>query len=197
MVRAVPKGRENARRRDPHGRPRGFSLVELMNFLALGALLAALGMVGLAKYVRHAKTAEAVGSVGAVAQAAAAYYNGSDAHQPAGTKPEQAKAMRHFPASARAPVPADFDAVRGKKYQSAIGDWSVSPWTDLDFKMTQAQCYAYDFKSEGSGRAAKATAVARGDLDGNGAASTYKATVAPNDALEAIVGPLERSDPEE
>src|SRR5581483_7973651 len=112
-VSSVPKGPKN----------RGFSLVELMNFLALAALLATLGMYGFAYYVRRAKTAEAVGNVTAVAQAAAAYYNESDAHQPAGTKPEQAKAMRHFPAPARQTVPADPSAVKGKKYQSAIGDW--------------------------------------------------------------------------
>jgi Tfp pilus assembly protein PilE len=177
---------------------RGFSLVELMNFLALAALLATLGMYGLARYVRHAKTAEAVGNVTAITQAAAAFYNESDAHQPAGTKPEQAKAMRHFPTPARQTVPADVASVRGKKYQSAIGDWSVSPWPDLAFKINQPQCYAYNFESTGSGSTATATATANGDLDGNGMVSTYRSKVAPDDKLEAAVSPtIERSDPEE
>jgi type IV pilus assembly protein PilA len=168
-----------------------------MNFLALAALLATLGMYGFAYYVRRAKTAEAVGNVGAIAQAAAAYYNDSDAHQPAGTKPEQAKAMRHFPAPARQTVPSDPAAVRGKKYQSAIGDWSVSPWTELQFKITQPQCYAYNYDSAGSGSSAIATITANGDLDGDGILSTYRMTVIPDDKLEAVPSNLERVDPEE
>jgi len=169
-----------------------------MNFLALAALLATLGMYGFAYYVRRAKTAEAVGNVTAVAQAAAAYYNESDAHQPAGTKPEQAKAMRHFPAPARQTVPADPSAVKGKKYQSAIGDWSVSPWLDLQFKITQPQCYTYNFESAGAGAAATCTVTANGDLDGDGILSTYRMTVAPDDKLEAVPSQnLEKVDPEE
>lgn len=183
----------------PEGsRSRGFSLVELMNFLALGALLATVSMYLVARYVRHAKTAEAVGNVTAITQGAAAYYNESDAHQPAGTKPEQAKAMRHFPPAARQTVPADPAAVRAKKYQSAIGDWSVSPWVELQFKMNQPQCYAYNFESTGSGATATGTATANGDLDGNGMVSTFRSTVAPDDKLEAIVSTtIERTDPEE
>jgi hypothetical protein len=60
-------------------------LLEAMNFVALAAVLATLGMYGMARYVRSAKTAEAVGSVSKIAEAAAAYYDGSDSLQPAGT----------------------------------------------------------------------------------------------------------------
>jgi type IV pilus assembly protein PilA len=188
MVSSVPKGPKR----------RGFSLVELMNFLALAALLATLGMYGLARYVRHAKTAEAVGNVSAIAQAAASFYNESDAHQPAGTKPEQAKAMRHFPTGARQTVPADPAAVKGKKYQSTLGDWSTSPWLDLQFKITQPQCYAYNFESAGSGATATATVTANGDLDANGVSSTYRLTVTPDDKLEATASTnVDRIDPDE
>ena len=37
----------------------GFTAIELMNFLALAAVLSAIGMYALARYVRHAKTVEA------------------------------------------------------------------------------------------------------------------------------------------
>jgi hypothetical protein len=169
-----------------------------MNFLALGAILTALGMYGIARWIRHGKTAEAVGSTTAIAQAAAAYYNESDSKQPAGTKPDQARAMRHFPPPSRATVPADANDVRGKKYQSAIGDWSVSPWLDMRFSITQPQHYAYGFESDGSGPTARASAIAHGDLDGNGMQSTFRATVAPDSELTAIVSPtVERVDPEE
>lgn len=185
-------------RRLPRRDQRGFSLVELINLLAIVALLATVGMYGMSLYIRHGKTAEAVGNVSAIGQAAAAYYNGSDAHQPAGTRPEQAKAMRHFPPSSRQTVPADLDAIKGKRFQSAIGDWSVSPWMELQFKVNQPQSYAYGFEAQGSGQGAQATVTATGDLDGNGARSSYKLTVAPNAQLEAIVGTsIERTAPEE
>ena len=98
--------------------------------------------------------------------------------------------MRHFPPSSRDSIPADENNVKGKRYQSAIADWSVSPWLDMRFSVTQPQCYAYSFDSEGSGPTAKATAEARGDLDGDGVWSTYRATVAPDDSLTAKVDPI-------
>jgi hypothetical protein len=169
-----------------------------MTFVGLLALVSAGAMVLIARWIRMGKAAEAVGSTTAIAQAAAAYYNESDSRQPAGTKPDQAKAMRHFPPPSRADVPAEPDSVRGKKYQSAIGDWSVSPWHDMRFSITQPQHYAYGFESEGSGPTARASALAHGDLDGNGVQSTFKATVAPDSELTAVVSPtIERVDPDE
>lgn len=170
-----------------HGRSRGFTLLELLNFLGLAAVISALAMYGVSRYIRHSKTAEAVGNVTAIAQQSAAYYNDSDAHQPAGTKPDSAKAMRHFPPSSRTSVPADFDSVKGKRYQSAMGDWSVSPWLDMRFSVTQPQYYAYSFESSGSGLTAKATARAVGDLDGNGVQATYTVSASPDDSLTAKV----------
>jgi hypothetical protein len=169
-----------------------------MNFIGLAAVLAALGMYGLSKYLRHAKAAEAVGSTTAIAQAAAAYYNESDAKQPAGTKPDSSKAMRHFPPSSRASVPADMADVRGKRYQSAIGDWAVSPWLDMHFSLSTPQSFAYSFESQGSGPSAQGTAEAHGDLDGNGVQSTFRVSIAPDTTLTAKVDPnVVRVDPEE
>jgi type II secretory pathway pseudopilin PulG len=179
-------------------RPRGVTAVDVMNFLGLAAILSALAMYGVARYVRHAKTAEAIGATSAMAQQAAAYYNESDAHQPAGTKRESARAMRHFPPSSRASVPASPTDVRGKRYQSAMGDWAPSPWPELRFSLNQPQSYAYSFDSTGSGPTARATATAQGDLDGNGAVSTYASSVIPDDALDAKVSPeVVRLEPEE
>ncbi len=173
-------------------------MLELMNLIGLTALLAALAMYGLARYVRHSKTAEAVGSTTGIAQAAAVYYDESDSLQPAGTKPDAAKAMRHFPPSSRASVPADLTDVRGKRYQSAVADWSVSPWLDMRFSISTPQYYAYSFESRGSGPSAQGTAEAHGDLDGNGRTSTFRAHVSADSTLTAKVDPaIERIDPEE
>jgi type II secretory pathway pseudopilin PulG len=179
-------------------RARGFTLLELMNFLALAGILSAIGMYALARYVRHAKTAEAVGSVSSIAAESASYYNASDATQPAGSTPEAVHAMRHFPPASTHSVPANADDVKGKKYQSAIADWNVSPWRELRFSISLPQYYAYSYESTGTGATAKAVAVAHGDLDGDGNGSTYRLTIAPDGAFTAQVSPsMDKIDAEE
>lgn len=179
-------------------RVRGFSAIELMNFLGLAAILSAIGMYGLARYVRHAKTAEAISSVNSLAGAAADFYNASDATQPTGATPQAVHAMRHFPPSSRVAVPEDPLTVRGKRYQSNMADWAASPWRDLRFSIVQPQCYQYSFDAQGAGSSAKATVTAQGDLDGDGVRSTYSVTIEPDDSMTAHVGrSMVRQDPEE
>lgn len=177
---------------------RGFSAIELMNFLGLAAILSAIGMYGLARYVRHAKTTEALSSLNSLAVAAADFYNASDATQPAGASPQDVHAMRHFPPSSRVAIPEDPLSVRGKRYQSNLADWSASPWRDLRFSIVQPQCFQYSFDAQGAGSTAKATISAHGDLDGDGVRSTYSITVEPDDTLTAHAGKsMIRQDPEE
>jgi prepilin-type N-terminal cleavage/methylation domain-containing protein len=173
----------------PAKRKRGFTLLEVINALALTCVIVAIAMFFVARYLRHAKTAEAVGAVKSIAESAAAYYDGSDSGQPAGTKPESAKAMRHFPPSARTSVPPDLTDIRGKRYQSARDDWATSPWAELRFSVPQPQYYAYSFDSQGLGAEAQARAMAQGDLDGDGVLSRYTLTVAPDETLHAKVSP--------
>lgn len=169
------------------GSRRAFTAIELMNFLALAAVLSAIGMYALARYVRHAKTVEAVSSVTALAAAAADAYNASDATQPAGASPAAVHAMRHFPPSSRLPVPSDPLSLRGHRYQSNLADWSASPWRELRFSIVQPQCYQYAFESDGAGATAKALVSAEGDLDGDGIRSSYSLSVAPDQGLTAQV----------
>jgi prepilin-type N-terminal cleavage/methylation domain-containing protein len=177
---------------------RAFTLLEVMNALALTCIVGSLAMYFVARYVRHAKTAEAVGSVKAIAEIAATYYDASDSTQPAGTKPEAAQAMRHFPPTSRTSVPADPRDVRGRRYQSVLADWSSSPWIELRFSIPQPQSYAYSFESSGRGLEAQAAATAKGDLDGNGIVSTYRLTIAVDPTLHAKVATaMERQNAEE
>lgn len=177
---------------------RGFTLSELLTTIGFISILGALAMYGVARYLRHSKTAEAIATTTAIAQAACVFYNQSDANQPAGTKPDAAKAMRHFPPASRASVPANDADVRGKRFQSAAGDWSTSPWLDMGFKISTPQLYAYSFESTGSGTAAQATAIAQGDLDGNEIKSTFRATAAPDGSLTAKASTsVQQTDPEE
>ncbi len=177
---------------------RAFSWIELMNLLSITVLLASLAMYGVGRYVRHAKTAEAVGSLSAIAQAAATYYNESDATQPAGAPEAAARAMRHFPPPSRSSVPADLADIRGKRYQSTLSDWLPSPWRELHFTIPQPQFYAYSFDSTGNGMQSNAMAMAQGDLDGDGVFSTYRLSVGPDEKGNARVSSsMERTNPEE
>lgn len=178
-------------------RLRAVTAVELMNFVGLAAILSAIGMYALARYVRHAKTVEAQSSVASLAGAAAEYYNSSDATQPAGASPQAVHAMRHFPPKSTVSVPEDPLNVRGKRYQSNLADWAVSPWRDLRFSIVQPQCYQYSFDAEGAGASAKATVTAEGDLDGDGVRSLYSLTVAPDTTLTAVPGLMTKKDGEE
>lgn len=196
MKRAVRRPRRPIRSSGASG-ARGFSVVELLNFLALAAMLSAIAMYALARYVRHAKTVEAVSSLESLATATAEYYNGSDATQPAGATPQAVHAMRHFPPSSRVPVPADALNVRGKRYQSSMADWAVSPWKDLHFTLVQPQYFQYSFEASGAGPSAKAIITAEGDLDGDGGRSLYAITVEPNAQLTAQITPMTRRDAEE
>jgi Tfp pilus assembly protein PilE len=176
---------------------RGATLIEVMNFVTLGAVVAAIAMYGVARYTRHTKTAEAVSAVTTLAKNAAATYDSSDASQPAGAG-DATKTMRHFPPSARTPVPADASLVAGKRYRSTTADWGRSPWKDLNFSIVQPQHYAYDFHADGVGASAKAVASAAGDLDGDGATSSFSLTVTSDAKLNAVVSDaLETKNPEE
>jgi hypothetical protein len=174
-----------------------FTLVELMNALAITCVVGTLAMYFVARYVRHAKTAEAIGSITAIGEGSVRYFETSDLNQPAGTRPESARAMRHFPPTSHTSVPADADMVKGKRYQSSLADWSASPWSELHFAILQPQFYVYSYSSDARGGEATATATAHGDLDGNGVSSTYELTVKPDDQLSAQIAPMVKTNPEE
>jgi hypothetical protein len=187
-----PRAKRTALARAP-----GFTVFELLNFIALLGLVSGIAMYALARYVRHAKTADAVGSLSTLGKQSIAYYEASDATQPVGTSPDNAHAMRHFPPSSTRSVPPSIEDVRGKKYQSAAADWAMTPWHELQFSIPQPQFYAYSYASEGAGATAKATAVARGDLDADGIAATYSITMAPDAQFHAQAGPIVKEDPDE
>ncbi len=185
-------GRPPSRRRS-----RAVTLVDVMNLVVVAAGVSAIGMYGTARYIRYTRTTEAVAEVNALGKAAAEYYDKSDANQPAGATVEAKRAMRHFPPSSKASVPADPLDVRGKRYQSTSADWAGSPWKELGFSVAQPQSYAYRFTSEGIGFQAQAKAYAEGDLNGNGTRSLFWVPVAPGSDAHALVGNLVKEDPEE
>lgn len=122
-------------------------------------VLAVLAVSGVRRYVTHAKTAEALNTVGTLSKDAVAAYEREDAPQ--------------LCASAAHAVPRSTADITGKKYWSTPADWTDgSPeagFACLRFEMTMPQYYQYNYTS--TGPQGRFTAMAKGDLDGDGETS--------------------------
>lgn len=138
-------------------------LVVVGFIFVLVASLFALGAYSYSKFLRAAKSAEARMMVGTIAKDAAAAYDRDMALCP----------------SASNPVPIDINDIKGTKWTSAPSDWIVdkssnSGFACLEFSMSDPQYYQYDYQSTGtSAPGASFTAIAKGDLDGDGVQSLF------------------------
>jgi type IV pilus assembly protein PilA len=146
-------------------------VVALVGIVVLVGILAVLAISGVRKYVQNAKTAEALNSVGAIGRSAATSY--------------ESESPQKLCARASKPVPELVSMVSGKKYQSSTVDWSRDATSNagfacLRFEMSSPQYYQYDYQVTGSASRQAAgdaiQAIAHGDLDGNGVASTFSLT---------------------
>lgn len=158
---------------------RGFTLVELMIVVALVGVLAVLAVHGVRTYLTHSKTAEARNTIGRIAQDAVTSYEESDQLTTAVLKEKQkAKVKRAFCPDSSVNVPNS--PPKAGKYQSTKADWNKAKdvsknkgFPCLKFEMTEPQYYSYSYGGVTTGNAAVFTAVARGDLDGDAAYSTF------------------------
>lgn len=157
---------------------RGFTLIELMIVVAIIGVLAALAVYGVTRYLASSKTAEARNALGRLGKDVTSAYEGENMDTTVLTlKGSTAISRRLCKTSTK--VPAADGAIKGKKYQSDPGEWvgadKETGWTCLKFSMQDPQYYQYEYISLG-GSAADVTAdsIAHGDLDADGALSTFK-----------------------
>ncbi len=161
---------------------RGFTLIELMIVVAIIGILAVLAIYGVSKYLKTSKTAEATNNVGQMAKNAQEAFtrekmSGSFVSA-GGTTPIN----ECLCGKAASPVPATVP--KSSKYTSAASDWatgdSLNGWTCLKYNIEQPQYYQYDYQSDGNCAAQTIgttfSAIAQGDLDGNGTTSSFVLT---------------------
>jgi type IV pilus assembly protein PilA len=120
-------------------------------------ILSVMAIYGVRKYIANAKTAEARVTIGQLARSANSAFERD----------------HKLCASASVPVPAVVPS--GVKYMSSPSDWEVDKaanagFSCLGFSMATPQYFQYDYKATPT----SFTITARGDLDGDGTASTFQ-----------------------
>lgn len=164
----------------------GFTLVELMIVVAIVGVLAVLAVYGVRKYIANAKTAEAKNSLGQIGKDAVTAFEGermTDAVLPETSVTAVLRSLCQTGTTAFVPggATAGIAQVKGQKYQSSKGDWSLAAdvqaakgFPCLKFEMTAPQYYVYGYAATGtSADGATFVASANGDLNGDTTASTF------------------------
>jgi hypothetical protein len=89
------------------------------------------------------------------------------------------------------------------KYQSAGTEWApAADANDVGFKCLKftidgAQYYQYNYTADSTAAPPKFSAIAKGDLDGDGAPSTFELNAEVRDNIIAISPAVKETDPDE
>jgi prepilin-type N-terminal cleavage/methylation domain-containing protein len=170
--------------RSPRGRRwrLGFTLVELMVVVVILGVLAAVASAAFTRYVKRSKTTEATVNLQAIYHGQVTYYDLSS---------ERFGEADFVVAGVTPGAPPG-----AAKYPANITLWTADPaWTALGFSLATGHYYAYEVTGPGGGGPGPMpslgpgdsfTALAHGDLDGDGTPSefTVGGTIAPSGELQ-------------
>ena len=151
--------------------------VVLVVGVGIVGIFAALGIAGFRGYLVKAKGAEGKSEVARLARSVAMCAESGGASGPASTA--------SLPPSAPA-VPASLSDVSGRKYMSSPADWSAPAYTCGSFSVSMPQYFQYEWTlvTPTSGKA-----IARADLNGDGAVDQEFSVVVSCPGASCTVGP--------